>query len=357
MDIDLAGNFSSAFAPDSVRGHRLVQGRYFFTLPIELLEAVVAAVGEARFDADVVDLDRVLSRECGDHSAQVGYRDGAPVRYDLIGDPLDLTAAVLEGTQQFAGELKWPALSVEQLEGCANLEQRSSWARGVARGFAGWLSANATFVQEQHDFFTKWATQCTRYGLSGPSPKLSGPQPRANTAAADYFPFVTARDAFLTRWSLRGLAGPFLASSPMPDFGAGTGDLSASARPPGLTMSYPSIFPTPEPQVLRAMIEEAIARRRKLPEHLRAWGELVEGDSQAKKAIAGHARVFLLQHCWRLLFSRHAEALAGHVHDVRLAVATFLGVGEESIRKDLTTLAKARGGAGWYATPSVYDSL
>src|SRR4051812_15056611 len=83
--------------PPQCPRHPLVGGQYFFTLPKELLEDVVEAVGESEFNPALLSLERELSAECGDPSAIVGFRDGVPVRHTLLGQPLGLAAAVQHG--------------------------------------------------------------------------------------------------------------------------------------------------------------------------------------------------------------------------------------------------------------------
>jgi hypothetical protein len=130
-------------------------------------------------------------------------------------------------------------------------------------------------------------------------------------------------------------------------------------------MFMPTIFPLPGRKMLREMLEDAI-RNQPAPTHLREWIDLVSSDSQAKKTLDRYGRLFVLQHFWRVLYSRHAGALDRCKHKVRLAFASYLfpnaargslHAKSESIQKDLNLLSAARGGSDWYRQPSIYDEF
>src|SRR5438270_3560313 len=82
--------------PSEYTNHPLIDTWFFFTLPKELLEDIVDAVGEHRFDEELLQLERSLSRDIGDHSAYVGYRVGAPIRYNLLEPPMKAAALASE---------------------------------------------------------------------------------------------------------------------------------------------------------------------------------------------------------------------------------------------------------------------
>lgn len=90
--MDLPPGFHPSRLPSRYADHPSVAGHYFFTIPKELLEDVVDLVGETQFDRELLAVERALSAECGDHSSTVGFRDGVPVHYGLLGRPLNLGA-------------------------------------------------------------------------------------------------------------------------------------------------------------------------------------------------------------------------------------------------------------------------
>ena len=68
------------------RNHPLVRGQLFYTLPAALLRKTVAAVGQERFDAELLALEADLSGAVGDHGYAAGLRDGQPVPCHLLED-------------------------------------------------------------------------------------------------------------------------------------------------------------------------------------------------------------------------------------------------------------------------------
>ena len=64
--------------PPRFRGHPLLNAAPYFTLPGRLLQQVVAEVGETRFDAGLLEMERALSDVCGDHSSRIGFWGGQP---------------------------------------------------------------------------------------------------------------------------------------------------------------------------------------------------------------------------------------------------------------------------------------
>jgi len=93
---------------------------------------------------------------------------------------------------------------------------------------------------------------------------------------------------------------------------------------------------------------------------------LVSTDTAPKKVIGVYGRLFLLQHFWRVLWSRHAQALDRSIGKVERAFASWLyPSGNEvqieasiaSVHKDLGMLAKARSGPDWFTRPSPYDDF
>jgi hypothetical protein len=122
----------------------------------------------------------------------------------------------------------------------------------------------------------------------------------------------------------------------------------------GATLYLAVIFPVPDRKLLREMVEDSL-NRNDSPIHLRDWLELVRGENPAKKRIARYARIFLLQHFWRVLHSRHESALKRQQSKLRRAFAAYLipktaatmDAKSEIIRKDLDAISAARGGPGW----------
>ena len=228
---------------------------------------------------------------------------------------------------------------------------------------AGWLALNPQFVQDQHAFFQAHLQDARQFGLEGPSPLPTDPPATAGTPHARYVLFANDRDRHLRHWQLQGLAGPYLPVTPGIQTPVLTPQLTQSQL--GMSIFIPNVFPLPDRDQLRQLIEHAMGRPA-APAHLQEWMSLVSADTVSKSQISRYGRVFILQHYWRVLFSRHAAALEGSVGKVKRAFASFLFPRDEGARldarvdtvhKDLGELAAARGGADWYLRPAPYDGL
>jgi hypothetical protein len=345
--------------PPPLLHHRLIAGRYFYTLPTELLEDIVDKVSPARFEPDVLNVDRELSKLNGDHSRTVGFHNATPIPYRLLGRPLEI-AAFMQSTP-LPQDLGWSP-NGEKILG--ELSSRVDWFSSIARSYAGWLSINSQFVKEQAEFFQTWRDSIT--GTTPAAPAKKGAAAGTTLPVDPNIPFAHARDEWLRRWHLVGMAGPFLVTPAQPQLPVLAPDLIQHGAGLGVVMFYPSIFPLPDRGQFRAMIE-GVMNRRSLPEHLQDWGKIIAADSGGKKHLARLQRVFLLQHYWRVIFSRHAAALKGQLEVVRAAFANFLrpvadvdesgDAKSEAIRKDLGYVAAARGSDDWYTRSSPYDNL
>jgi len=74
---------------------------------------------------------------------------------------------------------------------------------------------------------------------------------------------------------------------------------------------------------VREMMENAMLRQSE-EAHLEDWMRLVSTDTAPKKVIGVYGRLFLLQHFWRVLWSRHAQALDRSIGKVERAFASWL---------------------------------
>lgn len=275
--MDATPNCPGTRVPPPHADHPLVDGRYIFTLPKELLEDAVAAVGEERFDPPLLDLERALSAACGDHSEVVGFRAGVPVRYGLLGRPPGLATTAQGVTDAMSKELGW-AVTPAVLAALGVIDERVERARDVCRAYNGWLALNPQFADEQAAFFARWGAMARRVGLDAPTP---GAEDRARQSMADYAAFADHRDRLLRRWELAGLAGPFLPDPPRPHAPL-AGGVDAVLPDPrlGTTFFFPRIFPLPDRQELSRMVDDAMARHR-LPPHLKGWSDLIATDNPA----------------------------------------------------------------------------
>jgi hypothetical protein len=350
--------------PERYANHRLVEGRFFFTLPKELLEDIVDAVGEDRFEAELLAMERALSADCGDHSNIVGFDSGYHIKYDLLGSPPDLVATIRQGQAAFPEDLAgWPPMIPERVAALKSIDGRGSRDRDVCQAYNGWLMLNPQFLAEQHSFFRDWGLAVRQIGLDGP-PKLFPPDgpstPPPKEVWDRYGPFWSAREQFLSRWELIRLAGPFLPTPPRPHTPLAAGITDVLPNPAlGTTFFFPTISPLPDRQELLKMIDDALDRQR-LRDHLKDWGDIIATDNPGRgRAFPRLQRIFVLQHYWRVLFARHAKALDRKIGCLHTVFASFFHAYDDDaqdkarvIKDDLAALAHAHGSSDWYIKPT-----
>ncbi|HEY2585497.1 MAG TPA: hypothetical protein VGI81_07030 [Tepidisphaeraceae bacterium] len=352
-----------AHVPDPYREHRLIRGQFYSTLPRELLEDVVVAVGVDRFDPELLAMDRSLSAESGDHSAVVGFRNGFAVTYGQLGQARSVLSLLDEGIAAFGPPPGWPAMTSWHRAALAVADDRITRLRQTARAYAGWLCLDRQFIAEHDAFLATWGDKAREFGLDAPTP-APPPKDRPDAVPAPFREYTAARDRFLLRWQLAGLAGPYLPVPPMPHLPLAGGAAVLPNPALGTTFFLPTIFPLPDRQELKQRIDEALDRQR-LSAHLGGWSELIATDMAHRgKVMPRLARVFVLQHYWRVLFARHAAALHRQLGRLHEAFAGFLGtaLGGSSIearviKDDLVELGRARGGPNWHLTPTPLERL
>jgi hypothetical protein len=104
----------------------------------------------------------------------------------------------------------------------------------------------------------------------------------------------------------------------------------------------PDIYSVPSREQLRGMLEDSL-HRASSAEHLSDWMKLIAADNAAKKSFAMFARLFEVQHYYRLLHHRHEAALRRKLGPVKDALAAFLEVERRTIDEDLKFLNQRLG--------------
>ena len=89
--------------------------------------------------------------------------------------------------------------------------------------------------------------------------------------------FTAARDQFLDRWQLCGLAGPFLPDPVRAQVPVLRSAADERMQKMGVTLFLPRIYPLPDRQAFREMVEDAVGRAPPA-EHLRDWMEIVGAE-------------------------------------------------------------------------------
>jgi len=343
-----APNEHATDIPPEYRQHRSLTGNIpYFTLPNNLIEAVVSEVGQERFDADLLEMEFALSDVCGDHTAQVGFWRGQPILYDLLRtNSLSEDPFLLENLPELIGRN-----AEEARDNLVELDSKLDWSIMIRRAYSGWLLTNPTFLGEQDQLLAEWGEEISQLGIPtvGPPLREGAVVPGAEQAQGRQAEFARAFVAFFTRWRLESMAAPLLPRPigmylPVTDLRVVLGHM----RQGGTTFFLPDIYPVPSRDHLRTMLEDAL-RGPRIPGHLQDWSDIVRADNPARNHLMRWARIFQLQHFVRALVRRHPAAMRRRQTACNHAFATLFHVSSDTIERDIA-LIDDRLGRDWRAT-------
>jgi hypothetical protein len=343
--IETSAGLGRLVISERYRNHPLLHGGPYFTLPTELLGLVVNAVGEERFDTELLEMEYALSQMCDDHSRLIGFWGGQPINYPLLKSSAGVQCDFLiEELVNRYGKTAHEARAILALA-----DNRLEWINCSRRGYCGWLLTHPVFREEQLQIFRRWAGLVARWGIPhmGPVVRHAKAVHAAKRAKAEHQQFIREFEQFFIRWRLDDIPAP---SAPLPL----APHLPVNAPRPllghmhfcGTTFYFPDILPLPKLDMIRELLEEAL-RDTNVPDHLAEWFEIVHSDNVAKNAIGHYARVFELQHFVRALYARHATALRQKKTVLMVALGEYLGVSGDSVERDLSFIAD-RLGRDWY---------
>lgn len=319
--------------------NELVRDRYFFTLPPALWNEVRQRIGLDAFDADFATLEDELGAVCGDHSATAGLWRGRAFPYSQLrrmGLPRISPADMGVDITQAQLDLR-----------LRKLNERSNGLTVNARGYLGWLLLHPPFLNEHDALLQAHEDVVARSGTAD----FGMPVPPPGFKSAKIAKQAAFRDAdaqfveFFCRWRLQGLAAPYLPVPLQP--------LMAGRMPPivlqrhlqtGGLFVVPDTFPVPSRDEFRGMLDDALHSTP--PDHLAEWMKIVGAGNTGKRKITRFARLFQLQHYWRVLQRRHGRSLRRRNETLGQALAAFLGVEEKVVSGDLAEIRR-RLGTNW----------
>jgi len=322
-----------------------IKARYFFTLPDALWDVVIGRLGKDRFGAEALDLERELSRICGDHSSVAGFWQGRAIAYSLLRPlPEEVPSA------DDAAWCGWESNQAKLDNTMRRYEEQSKGFAKATRAYAGWLLTNRMFVDEHDTLFAEWSEMVQRWGLNRlgillpTKGLLRGDDPTADPRWTDY---SVAFEEFFSRWRLLGLAAPYLPIPIQPLMGGAMpmSVLTQLNRARG-AFCLPDTFPVSSRDDLRNMLEDAL-RGSEGPDHLKDWQALIARDNSAKKPLGKFARLLEVQHYWRIFRRRHPRAIHRKLGLLKVALSEFLKTSTDSIHRDLLFIGQ-RLGKDWF---------
>ncbi len=145
--------------------HPLINGRYFYTLPPKLLEALVGEIGEERFDAELLTMERKLSAIC-ERSGNVGFRNGIALQYG------ELQSAEFQPLHE--SMIREAGMNSVEVDHAIKLhaERDSSSLQRFAKGYCGWLMTNQQFLDEHVALISSHTNAISCWGIHHPATNL-----------------------------------------------------------------------------------------------------------------------------------------------------------------------------------------
>lgn len=342
--------FNSGSVPAEYRTNPFVDGRFFYSLPQRLIEAVVQELGEERFDRELLDMERRLTEVAGDHSPTVGFWQGRLLPYFEF-HRVPLVAFSDKDVEEVGLEPGEVADSIRLLEG-----RNQPLLAKFSKAYCGWLMTNREFLDEHDQLLSRHVETVRRHGSLLATTLL--PDDYRATFPQDLYPnddplwskFLAECKPFLLRWRLAGLAGPYLPIPAKPLL-AGTFPLTVVQEliAAGGVFFLPDTMPIPSRDQLRDMLDHALHRGDK-PVHLEEWLDMVRPDNTARNRMDPFIRYFELEHYWRILRQRHSTAIYRKSGKLESAFATYLRIVDRRIHEDMIAIRK-RLGSDWLERP------
>ncbi len=335
QELSLAEQASYASRPEVV-------GNLYYTLPVNLLKAILARSDPNSDLSAAMHTEMKLTTQRGDHSDHVGYWRGSNVLYS--GFRLRSVRLLSEHkTLQ-----QWPDLKTRGIKRVYLIEHADARVSRDLKSYLGWLLTEKLFLQEHDELLTRHVNAIRRWGI-----EHGAHMPVAETIYSDessnpvndpaLMEYESEKQAFLFRWRLAGLAGPYL---PLPlDTNVDpevSRNHSRSMTRIGTFLFVPDTVAIPSRDELRKLLNDA---RSDLPkeEHLSEWQTIIRSENSARNQLQRYRRIFELQHYSAPLFQRHRTRLKGRVGDLEVAFALWLKVSTETVHQDLIIIRRRLG--------------
>ncbi len=302
----------------------LIAHRFFYTLPGSLLKLLFK---EKLLDPELVDLEIELSAICGDHSGMVGFHDGNPIAFAFLRKSEFGVPSVVEAFER--------NLPTHKIKASLKLaEERLDHSRRSLRAYLGWLLTNPVFLTEQAALWTAIAPKSGECEATRKTKSVEADQPLL--------------ERYCARWRLINLLGPFLPVPIGTQFPALAPQISIqNSRSSGYGLAaIPDTQSLPSAEELRSHLEEI--RMASTPEHLREWFAIEGASNPSKNLLARYARVFEVQHYWRVVHLRHSNALHRRQGRLMASLASFLNVSGDAIQRDANLIKERLGHNQWW---------
>ena len=324
---------------------------YYFVIPPRLLAAALREMRKNALDRDRVQRDRELSEQLS-QPGHVGWWKNGLIHHELLREresPRTLRR-IDQATMEFLG---WSeSHKLEQVNRALwEVAEIRTLIQRARRAYCGWLTVNRRFIEEHDALLNEWMNMVHQHGMPAIARRLDGlaadPERGMVEEPNELTTFLDAFESFYRRWHIQGLAGPRLPvpvapQLPEPAPHTQPAHIESDAM---MRLSVPRMLPVPGGELLRTMAEGA-ASRDAAGDHLAEWGKLISNANTGKQALTRYARLFELQHDWRLLHRRYGAACYRCANRLKAVFAEFLHVEHSTVRADLKLICRQLG-ADW----------
>ena len=341
--------------PEQFVDHPLIAGKYFYTLPVGLLQLLGSNVGAERFDSGLMRLEYSLSEICGDHSLQVGFCDRNVICSVMLSRrPINLTPEQAEFLN-----LDLSRSGLRERNSLMNERTTALWRQ--ARAYLGWLLTNPEFLGERDALIRSHRAQILQHGFPiSTRIDISALPSVSRETEPESLEFVDAVRRLCERWRLAKLNGPLLVEPLQPQLPSLLPAKNAESLGRGvLVFEIPDICRVSAGGTLGDIVHESLGHEVPTVIHLADWMAVVERSNASRGTLKRYERLFVFQHYMRVLYGRHSEVLGRCAAKVRRAIAAFLEQNhtsegseekvpdyEELLRKDNQCL-KTQLGSDW----------
>jgi hypothetical protein len=352
-EIRLIGNIhafnpatNNASVPFLYRDHPLIRERYYYTLPGQVLDAIIEALGAEYFDSDLLTVERSLSAICRDHATMVGFwKDVVVSFHGLRAADATISSQTIQALDPAEAVSVENAVRVYRERDLGHLQR-------FRRGYVGWLLTNLQFLDEHDSLLANHAPFVQRWGTvhnlvivddEYRARLLPDTDPQEDPR---WQPFYDDFIEFAMRWRLRRIAGPYL-PEPLEPLAAGRVPVAILEK----LMDANGIFFIPDTMPVSSrghicgMLDDALHRGNR-PEHLDEWLQIVRKDNTARNKMDRFARLFEIQHYWRILRDRHPQILPRNFQRIEGALAAIFKRSDGAVHSDMIEI-RNRLGADW----------
>jgi len=106
----------------------------------------------------------------------------------------------------------------------------------------------------------------------------------------------------------------------------------------------PETMAIPSREQLRGLLVDSLHRGAD-SQHLDEWLHIIRATNPARTQMDRFARLFEIQHYWRILHARHEAALNGNTGKIEAALGQVFDISTETIHADLIKIRDRLGGA------------